>query len=389
MKLIGSIFVISLLAGQIGSIMIMPGIYIYIHDLMLAVVLSIGILSLVRKNKLVTGRLGMPIFLFIISGIISLLANQGKLPFFQIATGSLYLGRWILYVGIYFLIINYRDYSQFWLKILYLTGCLISFIGLLQYLFYPQLQNLQYLGWDPHYYRLFSTLLDPNFASIIIVLTIFLGWYFRKLFPLWLNIFLVLGNILALVLTYSRSGYLSFICGMTLWIYLERKWKMLIFLIIFILIFVFIPKTQLDVTRLDRTVSSIARLDNWQKSYSLIQQSPLFGFGFNTLKFVKQNTLVTDFTQNSRAGSGIDNSFLFVLATSGVFGLAAFFWIIFNIIKIPGQLNKSVSPQITALLYSTGLACGIHSLFNNSLFYAWVMIWLWIVIANSEVISDI
>ena len=45
-------------------------------------------------------------------------------------------------------------------------------IGFLQYVLYPNLRYLLYLGWDDHYLRLFGSLLDPNFTGVMLVLMI-------------------------------------------------------------------------------------------------------------------------------------------------------------------------------------------------------------------------
>ena len=50
-------------------------------------------------------------------------------------------------------------------------GLLYVWFGLIQYAFLPDTRFLFNLGWDDHYYRLMSTLLDPNFAGMIFVLT--------------------------------------------------------------------------------------------------------------------------------------------------------------------------------------------------------------------------
>ena len=66
---------------------------------------------------------------------------------------------------------------------------------------YPDLRNLWYLGWDPHYYRVFATLLDPNYVGILLVLTIFVWiyiWVNNKKLRIWfVPLFMIAGAALS------------------------------------------------------------------------------------------------------------------------------------------------------------------------------------------------
>ena len=76
-------------------------------------------------------------------------------------------------------------------------------------------------GWDPHIGRLLSTWFDPNFIGgflgFILSITIALGLYYWK--EKRTKLALVLGiigfiGLIALYLTYSRSGYLTLMAGL-------------------------------------------------------------------------------------------------------------------------------------------------------------------------------
>ncbi|MFH1694146.1 MAG: hypothetical protein ABH880_00035, partial [Patescibacteria group bacterium] len=74
--------------------------------------------------------------------------------------------------------------------------------------------------------------------------------------------------------------------------------------------------------------------------------------------------------QGGHSGAGSDSSLLFVLATTGVFGLAAYL-AIFTL-----ALQKN-----TCLLACLG-ALAVNSLFVNSLFYSAIMVFLWVLLAS-------
>lgn len=368
MKIISFIFLISLLFGTVSGITPIPGVTIYIHDVWLSFFLIAGCIAILVKKKFASPKLLVPIAGFTIAGILSLLVNSFRLPLPTLVESSLYLLRWILYVGIYIVIIQMFVPASFWLWGLASVGWGFALMGLLQYVLYPSLRNLSYLGWDPHYFRLFSTLLDPNFTGILLVLSFLLTFFlWRKTKRYWLFAPMVL-LIISLYLTYSRSSYLAFFVGFGYLIYrlLERKMPAIIALLLFILFIVIMPKPGGDTLRLDRMVSTVARVENWQESVKRIGQSPIFGFGFNTLRFTLPGRSGIDMT--SKAASGADNSLLFILLTTGIAGFAVYCWLIVKQIRLIRE----------PIFLASVVAVLVHSMFVNSLFYPWVMIWMWI-----------
>lgn len=354
MKWLFILFFVTLPLGQIGAIPVIAGITVYAHDIAIVLLLTLS------RKKNFTGKLRFPIVLFIWTGVMSLVANAFRYPMNELFTGSLYLVRWILYASVYF--VAQRASPQFIFAGLYGFGVSLAALGLVQYVWYPYLRNLSYLGWDPHLFRVFSTLLDPNFAGIIFVLTLFLG--IRQKYSL-------VGQgvtLLAFFLTFSRSSYLAFFVG--LFFILKKTKYMFAALTIFFLIVLLLPKPDGEGVKLFRTASTFARVGNWQRGLELIREPRPFGFGFNTLRYEQRRRgWVDDSQMISKAGAGLDNSLLFVWATVGVLGLAVFSWLL--------GLQIRMNPPVMAAVL-------VHSMFSNSLFYPWVMLWLWFLFAAGE-----
>ena len=364
MKWLYLLLFVTLPLGQLGAIPIFAGVTIYAHDLALVLLLIFS------RKKEFKGRLRYPIVFFIWTAVVSLLANAYRFPASEIIVSSLYLVRWMVYASIYFVIQGVSP--KFLLKGLYVFGVALSGLGIVQYFLYPYLRNLSYLGWDPHLFRVFSTLLDPNFAGLIFILTLFLGA--KQKYPL-----ITQGiTLAAFFLTFSRSSYLAFLVGITLWLFATKKAKYIVAVVtIFLLVLVFLPKPDGEGVKLFRTVSTFARIGNWQRGLTLISQPRPFGHGFNTLRYEqRERGWVDDSEMISKAGAGLDNSLLFVLATTGILGFAAYIWLLWIQFKI-----KSL------LLTTTLVAVIVHSMFSNSLFYPWVMVWMWILTAAEEGIS--
>jgi O-antigen ligase len=359
MKLLTILFLGSLLLGQIGGMSPWPGVVVYLHDITLAILVVLYVKK-VGRSKLI-----IPIAVFIGAGMLSLLVNVWRFPLPELLIGSLYLVRWVLYAALYVLVLQKYVAPKLWLKGLYAVGVGLGLIGLVQFFLYPDLRNLMYLGWDPHYYRLFSTLLDPNFMGIILVFTLLLGF---GIFTKKNRMVVIAGQLVsfvALLLTYSRSSFLALGAAIVVYAVIQKRWKLFIILAAFACLLFIFPKIPGDTLKLTRLDSSLARVGNWQESLQLIAKAPVFGYGFNTLRYL--SPAAGDIV--SKAAAGLDSSILFILATTGIVGLIAYGYLIFSILRIS---------RTSMVCLSSFAALGVHSLFVNSAFYPWVMIWIWI-----------
>ncbi|HNP89370.1 MAG TPA: O-antigen ligase family protein, partial [Candidatus Woesebacteria bacterium] len=266
-------------------------------------------------------------------------------------------------------------------KILLFWSLALGFIGLGQYLFLPDTRFLLSSGWDDHYFRVIGSFFDPNFTGLILSLAIIWGinnFYsqqslikiqFFKLFLLFLLLFP------AFFLTYSRSSYLALIAGLAVYFVLKAKKRNLFYLLIlFVLVVILLPRPGGEGVRLERTASMVLRLENWQVMFSLWKKHPLFGVGFNNLRYAIRKTgyLRLDQWREVHSAAGADNSYLFILVTAGLMGLAGFFFYCFSTVK--NILHFSEDQK--RLLFSSYTAVFIHCFFTNSFFYPWVFLWL-------------
>ncbi len=318
-----------------GELQRLPGLPLYFHDFVLAALL------LVNWRRL---KLFKSVLWFGLAGALSLVLAGFRLSLDQVLTGSLYLLRFLAYS----LLINLKIDKKY---LLFFSSAIAVF-GLAQYLLVPDTRFLASLNWDDHYYRLLSTLFDPNFTGIILVLGLILIYLKRPLsWPL-LSL-----HFLALLLTYSRSSYLAFLAAALYLAVVRRRLKIVLIGLGALSLIVLLPRPGGEGVKLERWVSAWQRLDNYRLGVGLWRQAPLFGLGFNTLKYYRDNPL-------SHSAGGLDSSLLFVLATTGVVGLLAYL----NLLRALWQKNPLPRASLAALL--------AHSLFVNSLFYPFAMIWL-------------
>ncbi len=106
---------------------------------------------------------------FMISYLLSYAVFGGD----KIFIGGLYMLRLLAYSSFFVLAWNAAKNSKGFSKKIFssliIVVCAVSIFGFLQYFIYPDIRSFVVWGWDDHYFRLFSTFLDPGHTSIILV----------------------------------------------------------------------------------------------------------------------------------------------------------------------------------------------------------------------------
>lgn len=342
---------------------------------------AVIILSLLGIAKLKIKLLSLPLFLkggvlFILTAGLSLVLSPLPLIFSEYAISFLYTLRfsfyvllaWEIYLGV-FPLLN-KKIPLF----LLFSGFSIALLGLLQFIFLPDLSFLQAKGWDPHYFRTVSTFLDPNFSGAFFVLTLLLlaqkshlgGGIILTRRVLYFAFAIIY---FALLTTFSRSSYAMFLISFSVWAFLIRSWRLFVVTLLLSLIllsgFIIYTKTVSEPRNIDRIQSASFRFNSWQQGLTLFWSHPLLGVGFNAYKFALKNYNLGDeqFLQ-SHGSTSNDASLLFVASTTGIVGLFVY---LYFLLVLTAQRNI-VSAAILGLI--------IHSFFANSLFYPPILLWI-------------
>jgi len=358
---------------------------IYLVDLVLALlVASWGIWRfLIKRKPYQLPPLALPLFSFAIIALLSLGAATPLLSNREVIVSGLYLVRWLVYVGFYLVLFDLKKTlfkKRNPLHLLMVLGMAVALFGFVQYFFYPNLKPLEVLNWDPHFYRLASSFLDPNFTGLILVLTLVIIvndlLKNKRKKSLWL-----IGGMtyIALILTHSRSSYLAFLVGIGFIAFFRRNLKLfLVALVLLIFSLAILPQPAGEGGKLTRTYTIADRLVSWQNAMTIFQGHPLLGVGFNTYRYAQRDYgFLEEDWQESHGAAGTDSSLLFVLATTGLLGLASYLWFLFRAGALAFKQRKKIMGVVC--LASLG-AILIHSFFLNSLFYPWVMGWLMILL---------
>ena len=231
--------------------------------------------------------------------------------------------------------------------------------SLLQYLIWPDFTYFSSQNWDPHLHRLVGTFFDPTFTALIFLFFIIDIYFNLRKNPF--QKFLLALSYLALSFTYSRSSLLAFTITF-IYIFLSQKeYRKIIFLIALVTSTIFLlPRKAGEGTKLERSSSILAKIENYKNAFSLYQKSPLLGIGYNNI-----STQRLDKNPTSHANSAFDSSLLNILICTGPLGLFLF---------LKTFKKQSTRPEI--LKNSLYIAIFTHSLFANSLLYPWILFYL-------------
>lgn len=379
--------------GQLARFPIADGVAITLLDMAVVLFVSNFLFTAIRKKQKLQAQLTGPLSLFVAACVLSLLVNLFLYSPTQIGVASLYLIRWILYAGVYFAVLYYRELKEKELLFFIIGAGIVQLIGgLWQYYFFPDLRVLYYLGWDDHLYRLIGVFIDPNYqgAMFVLLFIVCLALFIqnmkhitKRLFGLGLILLLSLSEI---VLTYSRSALVMLIASFgTFFFFLGNKKLLFMLSGIALLFVVFFSNTYIEGLNPFRTASIFARISSMKEAAVIIQDNPVFGVGFNTFRYAqnKYGFRVSERWQISHADAGTDNSFLFVMATTGVVGLVAYLYLLYRMLLLAkSKMRKKSSIPLIAFVSIIGVM--VDSLFVNSLFYPFFMFWMWMLLGFTE-----
>lgn len=381
----------TIITGPLGKLPLdIPQINLYFTDIVVGLIILTWIIRIKYFIKILQSDSIAKCFgIFIGITLVSLLFSPINLNINEKFISALYVVRLLSYFFVYFtakylIQHNLVSFSSV-VKTLIFTGVALAGLGWLQYFLYPDLRNLYYLGWDPHLYRIFSTYFDPNYFGLMMVLTLILlfelvenyylktsrlstSWRIaRRIISIGLSIFILI----TLMFTYSRSSFIAFL-GAMLYLSIAVKKIRIIMVIIIILTLsvILLPRPGGAGVLLERVFSIEKRIENWKQAYKIFIDYPILGIGFNTVRYAKQQyNFGQDNLEVNHAGAGFDNSVLFIAATTGLIGATTY---LLFLKKVFQRRSLTVKTSIVAII--------IHGFFLNSLFFPWVMVWMWVIL---------
>lgn len=340
------------------------GIPLFVHDALALSLLITQCLTISSKqylkliNDFKAGKhVGLVLLLIglVVGGINALTIYQASL----LAVPLLYSLRLLLYISLY-LVLKIRKIS-IPANIYISTGFIGLTIGMLQYFLLPDMRIFENLGWDDHLNRLTLPHFDPTFSGVMLVLIALTTLNLKSIYKLPLLVFSMFG----VLLTYARSVWLSVV--MLGLMFIRNKIILLTFLGILVVGIIALPKRFGEGNNLLRTYSITSRIESDVIYVKKYKWDLIIGRGMNTL------VLDAGESEFDNHATSPNNSFLYLLVTTGLLGLMG--WIIFLYSIYTNSKQKS------AIIFII-----IASLFNNVMFYPFAL--LWIFLADSMVPSE-
>lgn len=379
------------------------GAAILLTDLALPLIILVWLFTKITAQRdLRRNSINLPLLIFTLVALASLLQGfnilntTGLLTLKETIVSSMYWLRWVEYAFVFFIaadVLKSKTELKSLLSFLLWTGVLVAIGGFVQLIVMPDFTEYAILyGWDPHQGRLLGTFFDPNFIATFfavlecVALSLLLE---SKNWPERLTLLLqILTMGVALVLTFSRTGYLAMLIGLFVIGLLRAPKVVFASLLIFTLALSSSPRALNRITEgLSFDETAMKRVESWTKALRLIPNWPILGVGYNTLMYVQEDLGTADaFDVNNR--SGVENSFLTVLLTTGFLGLLAFLGMYLGIVKqcYLNMRNKVLTADLQVLsvgILAAILAFLVSSITLNSLFYPFLLVPIWILAGSA------
>lgn len=364
----------------------------------LVTLLVCGVLAalvLGRRVRVTLDDISLPAALFVVVAAVSTVLAIGRYGMdFKDAAGTVaFLARWVMYFGWYLLVVwcLTPDEARGAWRYIETAILVMAVFGIVQSAFLPGFAQIIHQGgdlpvWDEQGHRLVSTLLDPNFAGLLIAIALIFrlarvaegmrepgnGWILTLLAA-------------ALVLTVSRSSALALAVGLLVIVVLRGVRFRLgyIFLVgasLLIPTFLAMAGYAARLNKLRVDTSAVERIIPWSRAWVLFREHPVLGIGFNA---TKQAQIVHHWILVGSADVSLDAGLLFVATMTGVVGLLFYLGMLWQVMRVSRQVyrNPELAPADRAFGVATlasTFAVIVHSFFVNSLLVPFAMQILWV-----------
>lgn len=374
-----------------------------LNDLCMMGVVFIGALAGLRSRSFVIDRLTMLALLFAFVGAYSAMLaipRYGISPW-QLAISLAYLARWLVYFGLYVVIVNVvreQEVMALWRT---LEGTILAFaaFGLLQAIFIPHFAQVLYpdsrviIDFDEQGHRLVSTVLEPNMAGAMIML-VFLVQLAQLAGGARLSSWKPLLLFAALLATLSRSSFLGLLVGGMFILVVRGLSKRLIRIIATIGVLglsasPWLLRFAASYNKLGVDASALTRVASWIRAIRIFSDHPVLGIGFNTYAFVQESY---GYVRMGNGTYSVDGGLLFIAVMTGLVGVSIYIAMLALVLRRCRDVRRDLQAPAEFRALATGIGAGtlalcLHSIFVNSLLTSFVMEPLFVLWGISFVIA--
>lgn len=322
-------------------------------------------------------------------------AQKYALSTYELLASLTYLVRWLAFFGLYVAVTNVArdgDADALWGS-LQRTALRFAAFGLFQVAAFSHFAQQIYpagpenMGWDDQGRRLVSTMLDPNFAGIFMLLPLLV--YLAQLaygerMPLWKPLLLLAG----VFLTVSRGTILGLVVGLGIVVAVCGVGRRLakaagVGLLLAAPALPFFVQFAAGFNKFKIDDSALARVEAWLHALTVIRDNPVFGIGFNTYLYVQR---AYGWLHEGRAPAGLDGGLLFITVLTGLAGLLTYVVLLALAVRRCRRLWRDAAAPPRARGFALGTGAGmvvlvLHSITVNSLLMSFIMEVQWLMVA--------
>ncbi len=326
-------------------------------NILLITLFGIWLLNGIMRRSLQPPKhvFGLVILLFAAVVIFSLVRASIVIPEYTLSDGMNWAKRWVLPSLIFFpLAFSNLDRRNLKMVLWGMVGVifLMALVTLNDY----RLASLSSFNWDVRPGGPFGKGAANDLAAFFVYYpSVLLGWLFFE--KKWLNRIVLLGvlgaSTFALLLTYSRGGYLGFLLALLTVAFLKKRSLLILLLLMGVSYRVWVPsgveqRVEMTTHQLDEDGAEIVippnsfernfekstadRLIIWRGALQMIRERPLLGFGFMNFQ-----RYITRYAQIAKPMDA-HNMYLRVAVEMGLPGLAIFLLIWIVPLVVTGKL---------------------------------------------------
>jgi hypothetical protein len=372
------------------------------NELCLGIMLIGAALSIRSWKSLFVDRIAVTALVFAGIGAASAIWSISRFGLgpFELFVSLAFLARWMSYFALYVALINVlttENVESAWRAIETML-VLMALFGMVQAAFLPnfaQMVAARGSDWDEQGHRLISTVLEPNIAGVMLMIgllvqmaRISVGASVR-----WWRV-LVLSA--ALALTLSRSAVVGMFFGLLVILLaagLSRRLvrAMIAAWVIVALVSPFLVRFLMSYGKFSvgEGTSAGARVLVWVQTLHMVGEHPVFGIGFNTYRYALE---YYGFGVIGPSSYGAEGGLLFVLALTGVVGLAVYCTMMGQVAALSRSIWRDLAIPAEHRAIAIGTAAStlgvvIASIFVNAMLATFVMEILWVLWALTFVIA--
>ena len=327
-----------------------------------------------RTSPFKSGATFKSIYFFLFILLVSFLFSFRAFDTYENSIGFLYLFRLAFYLFHFVYLAThlrkFKNENKHLFKGVSFVIFIIILTSWLQYIFYPNLRNLLYQGWDPHLYRVFGSFFEPYLAGAVLGLCLFFVYFrmFEKKGQIYIKLFVMGILFLLLMLTFSRTVYVAIILSLLVLFFRQKKYILMgVTIGAFVILAIFIPKPIGVGVQLFRTFSVDTRIQNTIEGVQLWTKNPVFGVGYNRIRYEKAELGLAGKYDVSHAASSYHSSFVTILVAGGVLGLL-------GLLGMLWMLGKISSPSFYYILFLSILSYGDNALLHSFIMYMWLQL---------------